>query len=185
MRKLFLILCTAGSLLINSSCDKDKNDQASCDLPSRPAPAGLAGAWVHGSASSTIILDSYNGKYVGTGFKTGQYLKFDADGKNAEQLVLIDGGYYSGLQSATRMYGTIVFNEAESTLEFQVCNAHYKGWRQGVKTIDRPATDEEVKTLTANNKFFFDFDPTANYPLRLWYQSLPVDDAHTISFVKD
>lgn len=184
MRKLFFVVCTIGSLLVNSSCDKDKEGQ-SCDLPSSKAPAGSSGAWVHGSVSSTIVVDAYNGKYVGTGFKTGEYLKFDANGKNAELVVLVDGGYTSGLQSVTRMYGTIVFDEEDQTLEFQVCRADYRGWRNGVKTIDRSATDEEISGLTANNKFYYTFDAASNYPLKLWFQSLPVDDSHTISFSKD
>lgn len=180
MRKIMYVVM-AGLLATFSSCDKDNNSK-SCDLPASNAPAGLAGAWVHGDASATVVVDSYNGKYVGTGFKTGQYLKFDANGKNAELVVLIDGGYYSGLQSVTKMYGTIVFDEAEQTLEFKVCEARYRGWKNGSKTIDRAANADEVLKLTNNNRFYFDYTPGTNYPLRLWFQTLPVDDDHTISF---
>ena len=187
MRKLFFIVCTAATLLVNSGCDKDKDDQGggSCNLPSTPAPAGVAGGWVRGQASSTVVRDAYNGKYVGTGFKTGEYLKFDADGKNAELVVLVDGGYYSGLQSVTKMNGTVVFDEDEQTLEFKVCSAWYKGWRTGTKTVDRAATDDEVRALTQNNRFYYVFDPSSNYPLTLWFQSLPVDDNHANSFRRD
>lgn len=184
MRKLFFFFCMASILVSGNGCEKEK-DGNSCNLPSSKAPAGSAGGWVHGSASSSIVVDSYNGKYVGTGFKTGQYLKFDANGKNAELVVLVDGGYYSGLQSVTRMNGTIVVNEDEQTLEFKVCNAQYRGWRNGAKTIDRPATEEEIRALTENNRFYYTFDASSNYPLKLWFQSLPVDDAHTISFRPD
>lgn len=188
MRKLVFIIGTVATLLFNSSCDKDNdnNGQAkSCNLPSSPAPAGAAGGWVRGAASSTVVVDAYNGKYVGTGFKTGQYLKFDANGKNAELTLLVDGGYYSGLQSVTRMYGTVVFDEDEQTLEFKVCNAWYKGWTTGKLTVDRAATAEEVQGMTNNNKFYYTFDPSANYPLVLYFQSLPVDDDHANSFRRD
>lgn len=189
MRKLFFIVCTAGTLLLNSSCnkDKDKDDQGAvpCNLPSSPAPAGAAGGWVRGSASSTVVIDSYNGKYVGTGFKTGQYLKFDANGKNAELTILVDGGYYSGTQAVTRMYGNVVFDEAEQTMELQVCNAWYRGWQNGKMTINRAATSEEVQGMTDHNKFYYSYDPSANYPLILWFQSLPVDDNHANSFRRD
>ena len=183
MRKLFHVVCAAALAVASMSCDKD-NDGKNCNLPSSNAPSGMAGEWAHGGVSGTIVVDAYNGKYVGTGFKTGQYLKFDANGKNAELVVLVDGGYYSGMQSVTKMNGTVVFDEAAHTLEFKVCEAHYRGWRSGNKTIDRPATDDEVRQLTNNNRFYFDYDPSENYPLRLWFQSLPVDDDHTISFSK-
>lgn len=177
MRKLFFIICTAGALL-GSGCDKDKK---SCDLPSSPAPAGAAGEWVRGGISTTTVVDAYNGKFVGVGFRTGTYLKFDANGKNAEMVILAQDDV-SGLQSATKLEGTVVFDEDEATFEFKVCSAWYKGWRSGSKIVDRAATENEVINLTNNNRYYFVYDPSANFPLTLWFQSLPVDNDHANSF---
>lgn len=128
-------------LLFGCEKNNDNPHSLSCDLPSTPVPSFLVGNWASGYSSSTDIVDAYSGQYVGNQFQSGKYFHFDADGKYAEFYYMANAGLTAN--SATKAIGTVEFLDDNSFI-FHACRAHYKGWQNGVLTIDRDATESEV-----------------------------------------
>ncbi len=57
------------------------------------------------------------------------------------------------------MTGTVTFNVPEGSFVFHACQGHYRGWQNGVMTVDRDATAAEL----ANNltqRYFYSFETT-------------------------
>lgn len=155
MKKLVYFLLTA-TLFITTACEKDSDGGSkNCDLASTNVPAELVGSWVNGYTSFTQIVDAYNGKFLGTTWKSGRYLHLEANGKNAE-LYIMGGSQFS--EFATKVQGNVTFDEAEGTFQFHVCDAYYKGWQNGQMTVNRPATDSEKQQLTQNLQFYYGFE---------------------------
>ena len=149
---MFAIVVT----VISTACKKDNdNGSVSCNLPSTNVPAAMTGSWASGFNSSTQIVDAYNGQYLGNAWQSGKYFHFSTDGKYAELYYMANAGLSSS--SATKAVGTVTFNENEGSFVFHCCSAHYRGWQNGAKTVDRDATSSE----TANNltqKYYYSFE---------------------------
>lgn len=139
-----------------TGCKKDSNGSSvSCNLPSTNVPASMTGSWASGFNSSTQIADAYNGQYLGNAWQSGKYFRFNADGKYAEFYYLANAGLSAS--TATKAVGTVTFNEQEGSFVFHCCNAHYRGWQNGVKTVDRDATGSETSgNLT--QKYYYSFE---------------------------
>ena len=155
MKKLIYFFL-AVSTFAASACEK-YNDKGgnNCNLPSSAVPATVTGSWVNGYTSFTQIVDAYSGKFLGTTWKSGRYLHLESNGKNAE-LYIMGGSQFS--EFATRVQGSVTFNEANSSFQFHVCSAYYKGWQNGQLKVDRPATDAEKTQLTQNLQFYYGFE---------------------------
>jgi hypothetical protein len=152
MKKLMSVLAMT-MVIAGTSCKKEKHN--SCNLPSTAVPAEMVGNWASGYNSSTQIVDMYNGRYLGNAWQSGKYFHFSADGKYAELYYMANSGLYSS--TATKAVGTVTFDEEEGSFVFHCCQAHYKGWENGTKTVDRDATDEETeKYLT--RKYYYSFE---------------------------
>lgn len=149
-----------------SSCKKDKggNGGGNCNNPSTSVPAQVVGSWVNGYTSFTQVLDAYTGKILGNTWQSGRYLHLESNGKNAE-LYIFGGSQFS--EFATKVQGTVTFNEANESFQFHVCSAHYKGWQNGAKTVDRDATEAEKQQLTENLQFFYGFETSGG---TTWFQ---------------
>lgn len=153
MKQLILLMLAAG--LFVSACKKDSDGGGNCDLPSTAVPAALVGKWVNGYTSFTQIVDAYNGRFLGTTWKSGRFLQLESNGKNAEMYIM-GGSQFS--EFATKVQGNVTFDEADGSFKFHVCSAHYKGWQNGTKTVDRPATDSEKQQLSQNLQFYYGFE---------------------------
>jgi hypothetical protein len=132
------------ALATGVGCKKDSSGPGTdYNLPSTPAPAGLAANWSSGFVSMTQLIDVYTGKYVGNAWQSGKFFKITADGKNAEFYYTMETQY---MQSATKAIGTIAFDEGSTATEgsfvFYAAWAHYNGW--GTTTVNRDATEEEL-----------------------------------------
>lgn len=137
--------------------DNDENAAASCNLPSTAVPASMVGNWANGYNSSTQLVDTYNGQHLGNAWQSGKYFSFSADGKHAEFYYMANAGLTSS--TATKVIGTVTFNQQEGSFVFHACQGHYRGWQNGVMTVDRDATTQEL----ANNltqKYFYSFETT-------------------------
>lgn len=156
MKKLIYFLSIIA--VTGTACKKDdKQSGVSCNLPFTSVPASMVGKWASGYNSSTQIVDTYNGQNLGNAWQSGKYFSFSADGKYAEFYYMANAGLTSS--SATKAIGTVTFNEQEGSFIFHCCQAHYKGWQGGVKTVDRDATAEEaVNNLT--RKYYYSFTTT-------------------------
>lgn len=143
------------ALAAGVGCKKDSAGPASdYNLPSTPAPVGLAGNWSSGFVSMTQLVDVYTGKYVGNAWQSGKFFKITADGKNAEFYYIAESEY---MQSATKAVGTIAFDEGSTATEgsftFYAGWAHYNGWGVGT-SVNRDATPDELSNnLTA--KYYY------------------------------
>jgi hypothetical protein len=156
MKKLFYSLAM-GAAVLAAACEKESI--SNCDLPSTSVPAAVAGSWVNGYTSFTQVVDAYNGKILGTTWKSGRFMRLESNGKNAE-LFIMGGSMFS--EFATKVQGTVSVNEANGTLLFHVCSAHYKGWQNGSLTVDRDATASEKEDLANNLRFNYDFETSGN-----------------------
>ena len=155
MKNLFYLLLTA-ALFTTAACRKDpQGGSNNCNLPSTSVPAELVGSWVNGYTSFTQIIDAYDGRILGTTWKSGRYLHLESDGKNAE-LYIMGGSQFS--EFATKVQGTVSFNVNDGSFQFHVCNAYYKGWQNGNLTVNRPATDAEKTQLSQNLQFYYGFE---------------------------
>jgi hypothetical protein len=139
------------------SCKKDDviDSNAPCNLASTNVPDELVGSWVNGYTSFTNIIDAYDGRILGTTWKSGRYLHMETNGKNAV-LYVMGGSQFS--EFATKAEGTVSINETAGTLSFNVCRAHYRAWSNGAKTVDRDASANEVENLTETLQFFYSFE---------------------------
>lgn len=151
---LAVIVAAAGA-----GCKKDNDDSAavSCNLPSTAVPASITGKWANGYNSSTQLVNTYNGQFLGNAWQSGKYFSFSADGKYAEFYYLANAGLTSS--TATKVTGTVTFNVPEGSFVFHACQGHYRGWQNGIMTVDRDATAAEL----ANNltqKYFYSFETT-------------------------
>ena len=155
--KNLLYLLLAAALFTTAACKKDKNGGSgnNCNLPSTNVPAEVVGSWVNGYTSFTQIIDAYDGRILGTTWKSGRYLHLESNGKNAE-LYIMGGSQFS--EFATKVQGTVSFDVADGSFKFNVCSAHYKGWQNGALTVNRPATDSEKSQLSQNLHFYYDFE---------------------------
>ena len=138
------------------SCTKSSGEgikKTRCNLPSTATPANLAGNWANGYNSSTNLVDAYSGAYVANAFQSGKYFHFDADGKYAEFYYLANAG--TSQSTATKATGTVEFLSDNSFI-FHACQAHYKGWRNGLLVLDRDATDQEVSGAGLTQKYYYD-----------------------------
>lgn len=158
MKKLFIAL-TVIVATVSASCKKDNNDSAtvSCNLPSTSVPTSMVGNWANGYNSSTQLVDTYNGQHLGNAWQSGKYFSFRADGKYAEFYYMANAGLTSS--TATRVIGTVTFDEQEGSFVFHACQGHFRGWQNGALTVDRDATASEL----ANNltqKYFYSFTTT-------------------------
>lgn len=164
MKKL-LYFFLAVSTFTASACSKDNdNGGGSCNLPSTAVPAEVTGNWVNGYTSFTQIVDAYNGKFLGTTWKSGRYLHLEANGKNAE-LYIMGGSQFS--EFATKVKGTVSFDLTDGSFQFHVCEAYYKGWQNGQMTVNRPATDTEKAQLGQNLQFYYGFEQSGGTN---WFQ---------------
>lgn len=155
MKKLFFVL--AVTMMAVSSCkkDNDDNDSVSCSLPSTTVPADMVGNWASGFNSSTEIVDVYNGQHLGNAWQSGKYFHFRADGKYAEFYYMANAGLSSS--SATKVTGTVTFDEQEGSFVFHACSGHYRGWQNGLLTVDRDATSAELSN-NLTRKYFYSFE---------------------------
>lgn len=173
MKKLlyFIAVMTLGV----AGCNK-KGSDSNCDLPSTNVPGEIAGSWVNGYTSFTNVVDAYNGRIIGNTWQSGRYLKMDGNGKNAE-IYIMGGTPFS--EFATYAKGTVTVNEAAGTLQFHVCKAHYKGWNNGSKTVDRDANESEKSQMTQNLQFFYSFEQSGGTN---WFQLRFDPDGSPTSF---
>ncbi|HYF29873.1 MAG TPA: hypothetical protein VD993_02030 [Chitinophagaceae bacterium] len=171
MKKLLYLLLAVTTLSV-TACEKDgSGGGGNCNLPSTTVPAELVGSWVNGYTSFSQIVDAYNGKFLGTTWKSGRYLKLEANGKNAE-LYIMGGSMFS--EFATKVQGTVSFNAADGSFQFHVCDAYYKGWQNGQMTVNRPATDSEKEQMTGNLQFYYGFENSGGTNwLQLRFMSMP------------
>jgi hypothetical protein len=65
------------------------------------------------------------------------------------------------LSSATKAIGTVTFDEDEGSFVSHACKAHYRGWRNGEKIVDRDATQDELQDLLTQ-KFYYFFETVGN-----------------------
>ena len=139
------------------SCKKNASgvNTVSCNLPSTPVPLALVGNWANGYGSSTEIVDAYSGAYVGNAFESGKYFHFDADGKYAEFYYMANAGTVAS--TATKAIGTVEFSDDNSFI-FHACSAHYKGWENGILTLDRDATEDEVAAPGLTQKYYYSME---------------------------
>jgi hypothetical protein len=151
--KMLFNLFIAAMLITTAACEKDKGDN--CDLPATSVPAEVTGNWVNGYTSFTQVIDAYNGKILGNTWQSGRYLHLESNGRNAEMYIM-GGSMYS--EFVTKVQGTVSFNAANGTFQFNVCSAHYKGWSYGSLKVNRPATDSEKQQLTQNLQFYYGFE---------------------------
>ena len=162
MKKVFFVLAIAFSVA-GTGCKKDKvgdnSGTTSCNLPSTPVPDEMVGKWASGYNSSTDIVDVYNGQYLGNRWQSGKYFSFSPDGKYAEFYFMANAGLTSS--SATKAIGTVTFDEQEGSFVFHACTAHYKGWQNGVLTVDRDATAQEKADLLTR-KYYYSFEESGN-----------------------
>lgn len=164
MKKIFYLLVVLAAI---AGCKKDKDggsNEVSCNLPSTIVPAEMAGNWANGYNSSTQLVDTYNGQYLGNAWQSGKFFHFSEDGKYAEFYYMANSGLSSS--TATRVIGTVTFDEEEGSFIFHGCKGHYKGWQNGRLTVDRDATKEEVENYLTQ-KYFYSFEETGG---NLWMQ---------------
>jgi hypothetical protein len=174
MKKLFYFILVA-VLSGAAGCNK-KGDGSSCDLVSTPVPDDLAGSWVNGFTSFTNIVDAYDGRIIGTTWHSGRYLHMESNGQHAV-IYIMGGGQFS--EFATRAEGTVSVDEANGTLAFHVCKAHYRGWNNGSRTVDRDATESEKSQLSKNLQFFYSFENSGG---TTWFQLRFSPDGSPTSF---
>ena len=124
----------------------------------------MVGNWANGYNSSTQLLDTYNGRYLGNAWQSGKYFHFSPDGKYAEFYYMDNAGLSSS--TATRVIGTVSFDEADGSFIFHACKAHYRGWQNGSLTVDRDATEDELQQFLTQ-KYYYSFEQTGN---NLWMQ---------------
>jgi hypothetical protein len=153
-KMMYVLLITVAVTGMGCKKDKNKNNSANCNLPSTPVPAAMVGNWANGYNSSTHIVDAYNGQYLGNNWQSGKYFHFSPDGKYAE-FYYMAGSFTS--QTATRVTGTVSFDEAEGSFVFHGCSGHYRGWQNGTLTLDRDATAAEVNEFFTQ-KYFYSFE---------------------------
>jgi hypothetical protein len=166
--KKVLFAFTIALAIAGTSCKKDKSGDnggtTSCNLPSTTVPAEMRGNWASGYNSSTDIVDVYNGKYLGNAWQSGKYFSFSPDGKYAEFYLMTSAGLTSS--TATKVIGTVTFDEQEGSFVFHACNGHYKGWQNGTLTVNRDATAQELATLLTR-KYYYSFEESGG---NLWMQ---------------
>lgn len=175
MKKLFYLIVmviVAGT----AGCNKKGDSKGNCGLPSTNVPNDLVGSWVNGYTSFTNVIDAYDGRILGTTWKSGRYLHMEANGKNAI-LYIMGGSMFS--EFATKCEGTVEVDEANGTLKFNVCSAHYRGWNNGTKTVDRPASASEREDLSGNLQFFYSFETSGG---NTWFQLRFSPDGSPTSF---
>lgn len=164
-----------------AGCEKNNDETSSpttsCNLPSTAVPASMVGKWASGYNSSTQIIDTYNGQYLGNAWQSGKYFSFSADGKYAEFYYMASAGFNAS--TATKVIGTVTFNETEGSFVFHACQGHYRGWQNGVKTVDRDATASEVANQLTQ-KYYYSFETTGGIT---WMQ-IRFDPAGTPSSFK-
>lgn len=165
MKKLtiaVLALILAGLM----SCKKDDgvDSNTPCNLAGTNVPNELVGSWVNGYTSFTNIVDAYDGRILGSTWKSGRYLHMEPNGKNAV-LYIMGGSQFS--EFATKAEGTVSINEAAGRLSFNVCRAHYRAWSFGDRTVDRDASANEVEDLSENLQFFYSFENSGGIN---WFQ---------------
>ncbi len=161
MKKVLIALALIVSIA-GTGCKKDNDDasNASCNNPSTAVPASMVGKWANGYNSSTQLVDTYNGQFLGNAWQSGKYFSFSADGKHAEFYYMANAGLTSS--TATKVTGTVTFNEQEGSFTFHACYGHYRGWQNGALTVDRDATAAEL----ANNltqKYYYSFETTGGF----------------------
>lgn len=162
MKNLFYYLLVA-VVMTGAGCKKNK-DGVSCNLPSTPVPFEMAGNWANGYNSRTQLLDTYNGQYLGNAWQSGKYFHFSEDGKYAEFFYMANAGFTSS--TATKVIGTVTFDEEEGSFTFHACKGHYKGWQNGKLKVDRAATQDELETYLTQ-KYYYGFEETGG---NLWMQ---------------
>lgn len=162
MKRVFFALVIAVAVA-GTGCEKDTADSgnpaASCNLPNTAVPAEMLGKWASGYNSSTQIVDTYNGQYLGNAWQSGKYFHFSADGKYAEFYYMASAGLTGS--TATKAVGTVTFDEQDGSFVFHACKAHYRGWQNGTLTVDRDATAHETANLLTR-KYYYSFETTGN-----------------------
>lgn len=159
MKKLIYCLAVAMIVSAASSCNKDskRNTSTSCDLPSTQVPDEMVGAWASGYNSSTHVVDAYNGQYLGNNWQSGKYFYFENSGEYAEFYYMANSGITSS--TATKVIGSVEFDESDGSFIFYACQAHYRGWQNGTLTVDRDATQDELTNLLTQ-KYYYSFETT-------------------------
>lgn len=154
MKKWIYVLVIAVAM---AGCkkDKDKSSSVACDLPFTDVPVEMIGNWANGYNSSTQIVDTYNGQYLGNAWQSGKYFSFSEDGKYAEFYYMANSGLTSS--TATKAIGTVEFDEEDGSFIFHACRAHYRGWQNGTMTVDRDATQEELETYLTR-RYYYSFE---------------------------
>jgi len=163
MKKLTLV---AMAILLTGfmACEKEDVSGNSCNLESTSVPDHIAGSWVNGYTSFTNIVDAYDGRILGSTWKSGRYLHMETNGKNAV-IYIMGGSQFS--EFATKAEGTVSINELAGTLQFNVCRAHYRAWSFGNKTVDRDATESETADMSQSLRFFYGFETSGG---NTWFQ---------------
>ena len=164
MKKIFYSLLLVAVTAMSCKKESNSNGTVSCSLPSTTVPAEMTGNWASGFNSGTNIVDAYNGQYLGNNWQSGKYFHFSADGKYAEFYYLANAGITSS--TATKAIGTVTFDEAEGSFIFHCCSAHYRGWQNAVKTVDRDATAQEKEELLTR-KYYYSFEESGD---NVWMQ---------------
>lgn len=165
--KKFIYALVITAAIAGTGCKKESNNNSTavtCDLPSTIVPAEMVGNWASGYNSSTNIVDVYNGQYLGNNWQSGKYFHFSPDGRYAEFYYMANAGISSS--SATKAIGTVDFDEQDGSFIFNCCSAHYKGWQNGVQTIDRDATAEETANQLTR-KYYYSFETSGE---NVWMQ---------------
>ncbi len=163
MKKLTLVVL-AIILTGFMACKKDDGFENSCNLASAAVPEQISGNWVNGYTSLTNIVDAYDGRILGTTWKSGRYLHLERNGKNAV-IYIMGGSQFS--EFATRAEGTVTIDETAGALAFNVCRAHYRAWSFGNRTVDRDATAAEIADMSNNLRFFYSFETSGG---NTWFQ---------------
>jgi len=154
MKNIFLAAVLFAALATSVGCKKDSAQPGSnYDTPSTPAPQGLTGNWASGFESMLQLYNVYTGDLVGPSWQSGKVFKITVDGKNAEFYYTAETQY---LQAATKVVGTIAFDEGstitEGSFTFYAGWAHYNGW--GTTTVNRDATDGELSNNLTGRYYY-------------------------------
>ena len=168
MKKLVFAVGIALLMLNACSCDggsgsnTNNNNNNSIDpdsLPRTTVPADLEGDWANGYTSYVDVVDRYTGQYLQSAWQSGKFFRFKANG-DAEFYYMAEG--YT-INAATKAEGTVAF-DAGSTAQsgsftFYAAKAHYNGWNNGAKDVDRDATAKECRENLTTKYYYTNYEP--------------------------
>ena len=156
-------LCLLPAMIAVSSCKRQRR-QWFCfrSLPSTTVPADMVGNWASGFNSSTEIVDVYNGQHLWQCLAEWKIFSFQRRWKIC--WVLLHGQCRFNFQLLLpKLWGTVSFDEQEGSFVFHACSGHYRGWQNGLFTVDRDATSAELSN-NLTQKYFYSLKQAAASP---------------------